>query len=100
MNPIDQAINASQSDPAAHKVLEKRLVDTLSGGISRSAQDYVCRKLRIIGTAQSVGALATLLPAEGTSHIARYALERIPDEKATEALRTRCRRSAANSSRA
>jgi HEAT repeat protein len=88
LNPIDQAIIATHNDAAARKALEKRLVDTLSGGISRSAQDYVCRKLRVVGTAQSIKALAALLPAEETSHIARYALERIPDEKAVEAMRT------------
>jgi len=87
LNPIDQAIIAAQGDAAARKALEKRLVDALAGGLSRSAQDYVCRKLRVVGTAQSVGALAALLPAEETSHIARYALERIPDEKAVAALR-------------
>ena len=47
----------------------------------------MCRKLRVVGTAQSLAALAALLPAEDTSHIARYALERIPDEKAAEAMR-------------
>jgi HEAT repeat protein len=88
LNPIDQAIIATEKDAAARKALEKRLVDTLSAGISRSAQDYVCRKLRVVGTAQSIKALAALLPAEETSHIARYALERIPDEKAVEAMRT------------
>ncbi len=87
LNPIDQAIIATHGDAAARKALEKRLVDTLTGGISRSAQDYVCRKLRVVGTAQSIKALAALLPVEETSHIARYALERIPDEKAVGALR-------------
>lgn len=87
LNPIDRAIIATHGDAAARKALEKSLVDALAGGISRSAQDYVCRKLRVIGTAQSVEALAALLAAEETSHIARYALERIPDEKAAEALR-------------
>jgi hypothetical protein len=87
LNPIDQAIIATHGDAAARQALEKRLVDALAGGLSRSAQDYVCRKLRIVGTAQSVKALAALLPAEGTSHIARYALERIADEKAAAALR-------------
>jgi hypothetical protein len=87
LKSIDQAIIASQSDAAARKALEKRLVDALAGGLSRSAQDYVCRKLRVVGTAQSVQVLAALLPAEETSHIARYALERIPDEKAVAALR-------------
>ncbi|HON90622.1 MAG TPA: HEAT repeat domain-containing protein [Sedimentisphaerales bacterium] len=87
LNPIDQAVIATQTDSAARKTLEKRLVDALAGGLSRSAQDYVCRRLRVIGTAQSVDALATLLPAEETSHIARFALERIADEKAGQALR-------------
>ena len=87
LNPIDQAIIATHDDPTARKALEKSLVDTLAGGISRSAQDYVCRRLRVAGTAQSVGALAALLADEDTSHIARYALERIPDEKAAKAMR-------------
>ncbi|MDI6448667.1 HEAT repeat domain-containing protein [Anaerobaca lacustris] len=87
LKPIDQAIIASHGDPAARKALEKRLVDALAGGLSRSAQDYVCRKLKVVGTSQSVEALAALLPAQETSHIARYALERISDEKAAEAMR-------------
>jgi HEAT repeat protein len=87
LKPIDQAIIATQGDAAARKALEKSLVDALASGISRSAQDYVCRKLRVVGTTQCIEALAAFLPAEETSHIARYALERIPDEKATEAIR-------------
>lgn len=87
LKPIDEAITAAQGNAAALEPLEKGLVDALTGGISRSAQDYVCRKLRLVGTAQSVAALAAFLPDEKTSHIARYALERISDEKAAEALR-------------
>ena len=87
LKPIDQAIVATHDDAAARKALEKSLVDALAGGISRSAQDFVCRKLRVIGTSQSVAALAALLPDEKTSHIARYALERIPGEKAAKAMR-------------
>jgi HEAT repeat protein len=87
LKPIDQAIIATHGDTAARKALEKRLLDALTGGISRSAIDYVCRRLRIVGTRQSVKALSALLPAENTSHIARYALERTPDEKAIDAMR-------------
>ena len=87
LKPIDQAIIATHGDAAARKVLEKGLVDALAGGISRSAQDYVCRRLRVMGTAQSVKALAALLPDEKTSHIARFALERIGDQAALDALR-------------
>jgi len=87
LNPIDEAIIATHGDAAARKSLEKDLVDVLAGGISRSAQDYVCRKLRVVGTDQSVEALAALLPDEKTSHIARYALGRIPNKKAVKAIR-------------
>lgn len=87
LNPIDQAIVAAQGNTIALKPLEKGLLDALTTGISRSAQDYVCRKLRTIGTSQSIEALAALLPAEETSHIARFALERIPKPKATRAIR-------------
>jgi HEAT repeat protein len=87
LKPIDQAIIVTHGDAPARKALEKRLVDALTGGISRSALDYVCRRLRIVGTRQSIEALAALLPEEETSHIARYALERIPDEKAVEVMR-------------
>ena len=88
LKPIDQAIIDTRGDTAARKALEKGLVDALAGGISQSAQDYVCRKLRVVGTDQSIKALAALLPAEKTSHIARYALDRIPDEKAVAAMRS------------
>ena len=87
LNPIDEAVVATHGDAQARGKLEKALVDVLAGGISRSAQDYVCRRLKVIGTAQSVDALAALLTDEETSHIARLALERIPDESAVAALR-------------
>ncbi len=88
LKSIDQAIIATHGDAAARKALERGLVKALAGGISRSAQDYVCRKLRVVGTAQSVKVLAALLADEKTSHIARYALGCIGDEKAAAAMRS------------
>jgi HEAT repeat protein len=87
LNPIDQAIVATHDDAEGRKALERRLVRVLNSGISRSAQDFVCRKLKLIGTGISVKALAKLLDGENTSHIARYALERIPGKKPLDALR-------------
>ena len=46
-----------------------------------------CQKLRIIGTARCVPALAALLGEERTSHAARYALEAMPCPEAGAALR-------------
>ena len=87
LNPIDQAIIASQEDPAARKELEKRLLESLAGGVSRSAQDYILRALKTMGSAQAVPALAPLLTDENLSHMARYALERIQAPEAAAALR-------------
>jgi HEAT repeat protein len=86
LNPIDDAITATHGDAAARKELETRLVAVLQSGASRSAKDFVCRALRTIGTAESVPALAALLPDKDLSHMARYALERIPAEAAGQAF--------------
>ena len=87
LNPIDEAVIATQGDAAARKELETRLLEVLKGGVSRSAQDYVLRTLKTIGTAESVPALRAVLPDEDLSHMARYALERIPAPEAAAAMR-------------
>jgi HEAT repeat protein len=87
VKPLDEAVIASQSDPAARQQLEERLAAVLATDVSRDAKDVVCRKLMLIGTAAWVPALAALLPQEENSHMARYALERIPAPEAAAALR-------------
>jgi HEAT repeat protein len=87
LNAIDGAIVATYGQADARKDLEKRLAALLGSDATRAAKQYVCRKLAIIGTADSVGALAALLPDEKLSHMARYALERIPGAAASDALR-------------
>lgn len=87
LNPIDDAVVATQGNAAARKELETRLVAVLKSDASRSAKDFVCRTLKTIGTAESVAALLALLPEEDLSHVARYALERIPAAEAGAAMR-------------
>jgi HEAT repeat protein len=87
MDPIDDAVAATSGDAAARKGLESRLLAVLKSDASRSAKDYVCRALKTIGTAESVPALAALLPNQDLSHMARYALERIPATEAAGAIR-------------
>lgn len=48
---------------------------------------FACRQLALVGGDESVAALAALLGDERLSHMARYALERIPREAAAAALR-------------
>lgn len=87
LKPIEDAVVASHDDPAAWQQLEARLAAALATSATRDAKDYICRKLMVIGTAASVPALAALLPQEENSHMARYALERIPAPEAAQALR-------------
>ena len=87
LNPIDEEVVATHGDTAARKKLESRLAAVLQTDVSRDAKDFVCRKLMVIGTAASVPTLAELLPEQDHSHMARYALERIPAPEAAQAMR-------------
>ena len=83
---IDAAVIAAHADKALRAELEKRFTDLLGCGTTRAAKEYVCRKLMMIGTATSVPALAALLGDSDNSHMARFALERIPVPEAGNAL--------------
>jgi HEAT repeat protein len=87
LKPIDEAVIAALGDAAAGKELEGRLTAVLKSNVSRAAKDFVCRKLTIMGTAESVPALAALLPDKDLSHMGRYALERIGAPEAAQAMR-------------
>jgi HEAT repeat protein len=87
LDAIDQAINATAGNRGLRRDLERRLLAVLRSDAPRAAKNYVCRKLRLIGTNRSVRLLAALLPDENLSHMARYALERMPFGAAGEALR-------------
>jgi HEAT repeat protein len=85
--PIEDAITAAYGNAGAGRDLEQRLIAALKGEISRDAQDYLCRKLATVGTAAAVPTLAGLVVNEQNSHMARFALERIPAPEAAQALR-------------
>ncbi|MCX7403969.1 MAG: HEAT repeat domain-containing protein [Planctomycetia bacterium] len=87
LQPIEDAIVSTSSDAAARAALEARLIAVLESDVSRDAKDYVCRALAVIGSTASVPSLATLLTKEELSHMARFALERIPSVQAADALR-------------
>jgi HEAT repeat protein len=86
LDPIDEAAVSTRNNPAARKELESQLVAVLQSSAPRDARDYVCRQLRTIGTAACVPALEALLASPEMSHMARYALERIPAPEAGKAL--------------
>jgi HEAT repeat protein len=87
LEPIDKAVAASNKDVDVQKALEAKLITALESDISACAKDYLCRKLSLVGSAQCVDSVAALLVDDDLSHIARYALERIPGEEAVTAMR-------------
>ena len=87
LGAIDDDINATHGNARARKALEKHLAAVLGTDAPYAAKQFVCRKLSLIGTAESVPALAALLTDKDLSHMARYTLQRVPDAAATEALR-------------
>jgi HEAT repeat protein len=85
--PIEDAVVAAHGKPDDRIQLEKRLIDALEAARSRDAGDYICRKLAIVGSAAAVPSLAARLGSPESSHMARYALERISAPEAAAALR-------------
>ena len=66
---------------------ETELIAVLKSNASREEKAGACRKLALVGTRESVPALAALLGDEALGHMARYALEPIPDPAVDAALR-------------
>src|SRR5579863_3974380 len=85
--PIEAAVTAAHGQADARQALEGRLLDALRKDISRDAKDFVCRMLTIVGSDASASALSDLLADEQHSHMARYALERIPGAETAQGLR-------------
>jgi HEAT repeat protein len=80
-------VAASHGQPSQRKALAARLAELLGTSASCGAKGVACRQLSLIGTAESVPALAPLLGDAKLSHMARFALERIPGPAADQALR-------------
>ena len=66
---------------------EGKLIAVLKSDAPHKEKADACRQLAIIGTKDAVAPLAALLADEKLSHMARYALEPIPDPAVDEAMR-------------
>ncbi len=87
LTEVSDIIKKAHSSPAELKKIEKSLLSVLTSDAKRAGKQFVCRELSIIGTEQSVPALAKMLTDEETSDMARYALERIPGTAVNDVLR-------------
>lgn len=79
-------VRARRNDPPAMSACESAFLDFLQGDATQAAKQAVCRELSLIGTDGSVPVLERMLAVEGTSDMARYALEAIPGPAADGAL--------------
>lgn len=69
------------------KASESELIATLESQSPLEDKANACRQLAVVGTRRAVPRLAALLADEKLAHMARYALEPIPDPAVDEALR-------------
>ncbi|MDG2224212.1 MAG: HEAT repeat domain-containing protein [Rubripirellula sp.] len=75
------------ADPTASSEIETSLIEVLRSEASPAEKAIACKKLAVNGTSQAVPELAELLPNEQLSSWARIALEAIPGEESSKALR-------------
>jgi HEAT repeat protein len=84
---IDQEIAAALADTQARTALESRSIAALKSDASWQDKDCACRILQVIGTEKSIDAIAPLLLDPQLSHMARYALEPMPNPRVGSVLR-------------
>ncbi|MEE9170019.1 MAG: HEAT repeat domain-containing protein, partial [bacterium] len=76
-----------EDSPKELKRMEKRLSGMLRTDATPAGKQFICKQLSVMGSKESVPALAEMLTDPTTSDMARYALERIPHGSADKALR-------------
>ena len=86
MNFLAEQVVAAAADPAKRAGMETLMIQGLAGAQTRSGRDFFCRQLVMIGSEAAVPELAKLLTVPESSHVARYALARIPGAAADAAL--------------
>jgi HEAT repeat protein len=83
---LTEYVQSPQRTPEELKGVEKRFSLFLKSNATDAGKDQICRLLSVVGTAESVPALADLLIVPKSSDMARYALERIPGPEAGKVL--------------
>lgn len=81
------AVSSGQTVVPATAEQEAKLIAVLKSDAPQKDKADACRLLALIGTKNAIPVLAELLGDEQLSHMARYALEPIPEPAVDEALR-------------
>lgn len=86
---IDRVVIQAMATPESRQACAARLADLLTADeTTLAAQQYICLKLREIGTPAEVPILNRLLTDPETSEMARQALQAIPGPAASQALQS------------
>lgn len=85
---LEDLVNHSTASLADKKHLADLIAPRLATSATNDAKMFLCRQLHTGGSPSHVPALAPLLTDEKLSHMARYALQRIPGAEARDALHT------------
>jgi len=86
---LEDHINRTYGDAAARREIVGRLLAMLENPeATQGCKDFACKKLTLLGGAESVPALAKLIgDDESLAVLGRYALEQMPQPEAAAALR-------------
>ena len=88
LTQIDDLVRPADKSPEKLRKIEKQLIEFLNSDATLDGKEFICRKLSIIGSKESVKILAKMLEDRNTSDMARYALERIDDIAVDDVLRS------------
>ena len=85
--PLDAAVAAATAAVSDRRAMERRLVTALEEGGSVVRREYICSKLKLVGSDASVNAVAALLLVPELVTAARDVLQAIPGDESTRVLR-------------
>lgn len=86
LTQLSDIIREAYESPDDLKQIEQKFVKFLKSDATFAGKQFVCQRLSIFGTEESVPVLAKMLTSAQEADMARYALERIPGAKVDEAL--------------
>jgi len=86
LSRLREYIQTHKNNPSSLENCENQLLLFLDSGATLAGKMAVCRHLRQIGSVRSVVVLEKMLFQNGTSDMARYALEKIPGTEPEKAL--------------
>ncbi len=95
LTAIEQEL--SGASPEAQAVIEAKLLGVVqSGEATHAAKQFACKMLARVASAKAIPVLSPLLLDEKLSHMARYALETLPEPQVDAALLHALKSSAGN----